>query len=474
MVPYRDSMLTRLLAESFGGSSKTCLIITVSTQGSDREETRCSLEFGKRAKLVKNQPEINLEVANDPSPVMQALVAKELGEVQRQREALLQERELLMAERARDQELLRETHSLLQEAATEAMRQQAQRASDVAELEEEKRVIHQKWIYAAESAAETQESSEALLRQLAQERTTLNHQLVQTLAEAAQQESEKAAERARYREADSALRKQLAERQQRAKEYNDHLAQLRQQVQQLRTEKATLQASFQVEEATLRSQWQDHVSRLEEQKAQMAAAFEEQQASLTAAAVDLLSNSVKDQGDRSFDLEEAEARARQVEQEGALLAARCTERKETLSSNLAAAAADISRHSKLRCSRLADLEEETKHLRQRWGHTLATPAAEPGAKSPFSLPLMEESDAELNGRSSYALPGAETMSQSAEDEPVPEPPLVAPAGIQWSTHALPRVSSADFLPPEWPPATRLSATPQDSPASPFRFPGPCR
>jgi kinesin family protein 11 len=323
-------MLTRLLAESFGGSSKTCLIITVSTQGSDREETRCSLEFGKRAKLVKNQPEINLEVANDPSPVMQALVAKELGEVQRQREALLQERELLMAERARDQELLRETHSLLQEAATEAMRQQAQRASDVAELEEEKRVIHQKWIYAAESAAETQESSEALLRQLAQERTTLNHQLVQTLAEAAQQESEKAAERARYREADSALRKQLAERQQRAKEYNDHLAQLRQQVQQLRTEKATLQASFQVEEATLRSQWQDHVSRLEEQKAQMAAAFEEQQASLTAAAVDLLSNSVKDQGDRSFDLEEAEARARQVEQEGALRAARCTERKETV------------------------------------------------------------------------------------------------------------------------------------------------
>merc|ERR1719265_2765990 len=54
-VPYRDSMLTRLLAESFGGSSKTCLMITCSTKLQDREETRCSLEFGKRAKLVKNK-----------------------------------------------------------------------------------------------------------------------------------------------------------------------------------------------------------------------------------------------------------------------------------------------------------------------------------------------------------------------------------------------------------------------------------
>merc|ERR1712048_1494610 len=68
-VPYRDSMLTRLLAESFGGSSKTCLIITCSSLGKDREETRCSLEFGKRAKLVKNKAEITLEM-QEATPVM--------------------------------------------------------------------------------------------------------------------------------------------------------------------------------------------------------------------------------------------------------------------------------------------------------------------------------------------------------------------------------------------------------------------
>merc|ERR1719272_710547 len=69
-VPYRDSMLTRLLAESFGGSSKTCLMITASALAKDREETRSSLEFGKRAKLVKNKAEINLEVTHAPTAIM--------------------------------------------------------------------------------------------------------------------------------------------------------------------------------------------------------------------------------------------------------------------------------------------------------------------------------------------------------------------------------------------------------------------
>merc|ERR1712019_286250 len=58
LVPYRDSMLTRLLAESFGGSSKTCLIATCSPFRRDVEETRCTLDFGRRSKLVKNKAEI--------------------------------------------------------------------------------------------------------------------------------------------------------------------------------------------------------------------------------------------------------------------------------------------------------------------------------------------------------------------------------------------------------------------------------
>eukprot|EP00435_Cladocopium_sp_Y103_P038649 s1115_g10.t1 len=89
-VPYRDSMLTRLLAESFGGSSKTCLL--------DREETKSSLEFGRRAKMVRNKPTINLEVDSEPSAVMKALMAKELHEMQLDRDALIAARETLMME----------------------------------------------------------------------------------------------------------------------------------------------------------------------------------------------------------------------------------------------------------------------------------------------------------------------------------------------------------------------------------------
>merc|ERR1719502_1786702 len=98
-IPYRDSMLTRLLAESFGGSSKTCLIITCSSKPQDREETRCSLEFGKRAKLVKNKAEINLEVTHEVTPVMQALIQKELGDLQREKEDMLREKEAFLQER---------------------------------------------------------------------------------------------------------------------------------------------------------------------------------------------------------------------------------------------------------------------------------------------------------------------------------------------------------------------------------------
>merc|ERR1712048_258402 len=99
-VPYRDSMLTRLLAESFGGNSKTCLIITCSSMMKDREETRCSLEFGKRAKLVKNKAEINLEVKHEVTPVMQAFVQKELAELHREKEEMLREREIFIQERS--------------------------------------------------------------------------------------------------------------------------------------------------------------------------------------------------------------------------------------------------------------------------------------------------------------------------------------------------------------------------------------
>ncbi|KAL0417786.1 UNVERIFIED_CONTAM: Kinesin-like protein KIN-5D [Sesamum radiatum] len=58
-VPYRDSKLTRLLRDSLGGKTKTCIIATISPSIHCLEETLNTLDYAHRAKHIKNKPEIN-------------------------------------------------------------------------------------------------------------------------------------------------------------------------------------------------------------------------------------------------------------------------------------------------------------------------------------------------------------------------------------------------------------------------------
>lgn len=58
-VPYRDSKLTRLLRDSLGGRTKTCIIATVSPNNQCLEETLSTLDYAQRAKNIKNKPEVN-------------------------------------------------------------------------------------------------------------------------------------------------------------------------------------------------------------------------------------------------------------------------------------------------------------------------------------------------------------------------------------------------------------------------------
>ena len=60
-IPYRDSKLTRVLQESLGGNSKTCLIITCSPSVFNESETLSTLRFGERAKKIRNKAKINKE-----------------------------------------------------------------------------------------------------------------------------------------------------------------------------------------------------------------------------------------------------------------------------------------------------------------------------------------------------------------------------------------------------------------------------
>eukprot|EP00984_Skeletonema_dohrnii_P024375 scaffold13495_cov92-Skeletonema_dohrnii-CCMP3373.AAC.1 len=53
-VPFRDSKLTFLLRDSWGGNSKTCLVATVTPSATSISETISTLKFAQRAKLIKN------------------------------------------------------------------------------------------------------------------------------------------------------------------------------------------------------------------------------------------------------------------------------------------------------------------------------------------------------------------------------------------------------------------------------------
>lgn len=60
-IPYRESKLTRILSESLGGNSKTCLIVTCSPHPFNDAETLSTLRFGARARNIKNAPKVNRE-----------------------------------------------------------------------------------------------------------------------------------------------------------------------------------------------------------------------------------------------------------------------------------------------------------------------------------------------------------------------------------------------------------------------------
>lgn len=61
-IPYRDSKLTRILQESLGGNARTTIIICASPASFNESETKSTLDFGKRAKTIKNVVTVNEEL----------------------------------------------------------------------------------------------------------------------------------------------------------------------------------------------------------------------------------------------------------------------------------------------------------------------------------------------------------------------------------------------------------------------------
>eukprot|EP00698_Gefionella_okellyi_P018510 TRINITY_DN5557_c0_g3_i1.p1 TRINITY_DN5557_c0_g3~~TRINITY_DN5557_c0_g3_i1.p1 ORF type:complete len:1046 (+),score=367.13 TRINITY_DN5557_c0_g3_i1:88-3225(+) len=63
-VPYRDSVLTRLLEDALGGNSKTIMIAALSPADNNFDETFSTLKYAERAKKIMNKATVN-ESASD-------------------------------------------------------------------------------------------------------------------------------------------------------------------------------------------------------------------------------------------------------------------------------------------------------------------------------------------------------------------------------------------------------------------------
>ncbi|KAF7323016.1 Kinesin motor domain-containing protein [Mycena chlorophos] len=86
-VPYRESKLTRLLQDSLGGSTKTCIIATVSPARSNMEETLSTLDYALRAKSIRNKPELNQRMTRN------SLLKEYVAEIERLKADVLAARE---------------------------------------------------------------------------------------------------------------------------------------------------------------------------------------------------------------------------------------------------------------------------------------------------------------------------------------------------------------------------------------------
>ncbi|KAF2007213.1 kinesin-domain-containing protein [Amniculicola lignicola CBS 123094] len=86
-IPYRESKLTRLLQDSLGGRTKTCIIATLSPAKSNLEETISTLDYAFRAKNIRNKPQVN-------QPVSKKTLLKEFtGEIEKLRSELIATRQ---------------------------------------------------------------------------------------------------------------------------------------------------------------------------------------------------------------------------------------------------------------------------------------------------------------------------------------------------------------------------------------------
>ncbi|KAK5584427.1 hypothetical protein RB653_006038 [Dictyostelium firmibasis] len=117
-VPYRDSKLTRVLQDSLGGNSKTSLIINCSPSNNNEHETITTLQFGTRAKTIKNQPKINKKITYHELELFIIKLAKDLEKSRKECEEITRSKNLeinnLLIQLENNQKIVVERNQMLE------------------------------------------------------------------------------------------------------------------------------------------------------------------------------------------------------------------------------------------------------------------------------------------------------------------------------------------------------------------------
>ncbi|KAJ7324132.1 hypothetical protein JRQ81_017152 [Phrynocephalus forsythii] len=124
-IPYRESKLTRILQDSLGGRTKTCIIATVSPASINLEETLSTLEYAHRAKNIMNKPEVNQKLTK------RALIKEYTEEIERLK------RDLAAAREKNGVYISLENYDALQGKLTTQEEQIAEYTDKIAAVEEE-------------------------------------------------------------------------------------------------------------------------------------------------------------------------------------------------------------------------------------------------------------------------------------------------------------------------------------------------
>ena len=76
-IPYRNSKLTRILSDCFGGNSYTSLILTCSKSEYHINQTKNLFIFGQNVRKIRNKPLINVEVNANKNSIWKGILFKE-------------------------------------------------------------------------------------------------------------------------------------------------------------------------------------------------------------------------------------------------------------------------------------------------------------------------------------------------------------------------------------------------------------